>query len=261
MYRRKLLPGKLIITTAFIAITYFATGCASPNPTQRVIFLDGAGHLGAGRSVKSGLRGAGYRGEFKVFHWQSGLLWGVDHLIAARNQHVAQKLADQIEIQRRKYPEGFLSVMGLSAGTGVVLNALALLPDDIDVDSVALFQPSVSATHNLAPAMRHVRGKLYATCSGSDAILGTLLATADGGPLPPAGKIGFRVPLGLPKQDRIPYARVVNLPWRKKYRSYGWGGGHVSSTRSKFVKNVIAPRVLEQTSAYDATTPQVANHE
>ncbi|HRX85717.1 MAG TPA: hypothetical protein P5572_11930, partial [Phycisphaerae bacterium] len=147
--------------------------------------------------------------------------------------------------ERRRHPQGYLGVMGLSAGTAVVVSALELLPNDVQVDYVVLFEPSISATRNLAPAMRHVRGKLYATCSANDGILGTLLATADGGPLPPAGKIGFRVPLGLPAGQRPPYARVVNLPWRSKYRRMGWNGGHVSSTTSKFVELVIAPRMLQ----------------
>jgi len=231
----------------------FMVGCSSADPTKRVVFLDGAGHAGAGLSVHRGLRAAGYDGEFQTFRWQSGLLWGVDHLITARSDGAAQRLADELEMHRRQYPEGYLAVMALSAGSAVVLSALECLPEDIDVDVVVLFQPSVSATRNLAPAMKRVRGRLYATCSSTDAIIGSLLATADGGPLPPAGKIGFRVPLGLPTSHRQPYSRVVNLPWQKKYRKWGWGGGHVTSTSASFVKNVIAQRALQRSDP--TTTP------
>lgn len=222
-----------------------AGGCSAGDPAQRVIFLDGAGHLGAGMSVERGLRAAGYEGEFKVFHWQSGLLWGVDHLVAARSEATAQKLADEITLHRRQFPQGFLAVMGLSAGTNVLLSALELLPEGVQVNHVVLFQPSVSSLRNLAPAMRGVRGRLYATCSPSDMILTGLLTTSDGGPLPAAGKVGFRVPLGLPAAQRQPYVRVVNLPWSSKYSRYGWGGGHVSSTSAAFVRHVVAPRLLQ----------------
>lgn len=253
--------SKIGIVALLCALGGFAGGCSQADPRDRVIFLDGAGHLGAGGSVKRGLRAAGYHGEFDVYHWQSGLLWGVDHLVAARSTQRAQELADELALQRRRYPSGYLGVMGLSAGTAVVVTALELLPDDIQVDNVVLFQPSISATRNLAPAMRHVRGKLYATCSPTDAILGTLMATADGGPLPPAGKTGFRVPLGLPASQRTPYARVVNLPWRSKYQRMGWGGGHVSSTSAEFVEHVIAPRALARPEPETGPPSAVATYQ
>ena len=240
MMRKSLLVGWVL------ASTWILCGCRAADPSHRVVFLDGAGHLGAGAAVKRGLRAAGFEGEFTTFHWQSGLLWGVDHLLAARSEHTARVLAREIELHRRRYPDGYLALMGLSAGSSVVLSALEHLPEGVQVDAVVLFQPSVSATHNLALAMRGVREKLYATCSRSDAILAGLLATSDGGPLPAAGKIGFRVPLGLPTTQRQPYVRVVNLPWRSKYTQYGWGGGHVTSTSAKFVEQVIAPRILPE---------------
>lgn len=227
-----------------LAVAVLFPGCKGPDPSQRIVFLDGAGHFGAGGSVKRGLRSAGYEGEFATFRWQSGLLWGVDHLFAANSDGPARKLVGEIELHRRQHPNGYFALMGLSSASAVILNALEQLPDDIDVDAVVLFQPSVSATRNLAPAVTHVRGNLYATCSQYDGIIGALLATADGGSLPAAGKTGFRVPLTLPASQRQPYTRVVNLPWQKKYRRWGWGGGHVSSTRSSFVKNVIAPHIL-----------------
>jgi hypothetical protein len=227
-----------------LAVGSVLAGCKSADPAKQIIFLDGAGHAGAGLAVKRGLNRAGYDGNFDTLRWQSGLLWGVDHLLAARSQRNARKLVREIVDHRRRYPEGFLAVMGLSAGSSVVVSALSQLPPGMQVDSVVLFQSSVSATRNLAPTMRGVRGKLYATCSKSDAILSTLLATSDGGPLPPAGKIGFRVPLGLTPEQRRPYLRVVNLPWRPKYRKLGWRGGHLTATSARFVERVIAPRVL-----------------
>lgn len=225
------------------AILTGAGGCSTPTTAAHVIFLDGAGHLGAGATVREGLRKSGYKGSFEEFVWSSLLLWGTDHLIGARSGLHADRLADKITEFRRAEPNGYLAVMSLSAGTNIALSALERLPDDVQVDYVVLFQPSVSSKRNLGPALRHVKKRLYATASRRDAILATLLLTADGKAETPAGRDGFRCPRELPRADRAQYAKVKNLRWRSKYERFGWDGGHTSSTGSKFVKYVIAPRM------------------
>ena len=108
--------------------------------------------------------------------------------------------------------------MGLSAGSAVILNALERLPEGVQVKNVVFFQPSVSASHDLTPALAHISGKLYATCSRRDAILSTLGVNADGQSGAPAGRSGFRIASGLTAKQRRLYTKVVNLPWRKQYR-------------------------------------------
>ena len=232
------------LIACMLALAIVGGGCASRDPSQRIIFLDGASHCGCGWSVSRGMRAAGFQGEFRGFVWTSFLLWGADHLVAARSPAKADRLARQIIVFRHMHPDGYLALMGLSAGSAVILAALERLPDDVQVDYVVLFQPSVSASRDLGPALRHVKEALYATCSGQDAILAALPVNADGQPGPPAGRTGFRVPLGLTESQRQPYRKVVNVPWRPTYRRYGWGGGHTASTKPRFVQHVLAPRVL-----------------
>ncbi len=222
-------------------------GCgAAPRPSSVVLFLDGAGHFTAGGNVRNGLRMAGYDGQFQNYLWTSFLGWGTDHLLVARSGLKAQGLADRIERLRRKHPDGEIHVMGLSAGTAVILNALERLPEGTDVDTVVLFSSSVYANRDLTPALRHVRRALYATCSRHDLILSSLVLTADGETGSPAGRTGFRIPPTVPKSVRSEYAKVVNLPWMPNYTAYGWNGGHVAATRAEFVKHVIAPRALSR---------------
>jgi pimeloyl-ACP methyl ester carboxylesterase len=209
-----------------------------------VIFLDGAGHFTAGGNVKKGLRLAGYDGQFKTYVWTSFLGWGADHLLVAGSSLKAKGLADRIEQFRREHPDGDIHVMGLSAGTAVVLNALERLPEGTEVDTVVLFSSSVHANRDLTPALQHVRRALYATCSRYDLILGSLVITADGATGSPAGRTGFRIPPGVPKEKRVAYAKLVNLSWTPNYVAYGWNGGHVAATKAEFVKHVIAPRVM-----------------
>lgn len=195
---------------------------------------------------------AGYDGQFRGFVWTSFLLWGADHLLAARSTLNAKNLASYIQRYYRDQPDGQLTLMGLSAGSAVILNALERLPEGVEVENVVLFQPSVASGHDLTPALAHIRGKLYATCSRQDALLATLSVNADGQSGAPAGRSGFRIASGLTTKERRLYTKVVNLPWRKQYRQYGWRGGHVTSTNHKFVKHIIAPRVMEPSSP----TPQ-----
>ncbi len=240
-HRRK----KIVASIAICCISWMGSGCAQVDPEKRVVFLDGAGYFGGGPSVSRGLRMAGYDGEFRGFVWTSFLLWGADHLIAARSDLNANNLSGYIQRYYRDHPDGTLTVMGLSAGCSVILNALERLPDGCEVANVVLFQPSVSASRNLVPALGHIRGKLYATCSRKDALLAALGVNADGEPGPPAGRSGFRIASGLSAKQRRVYTKVVNLPWRSQYKKYGWNGGHVGSTNRKFVKHMIASRIME----------------
>ncbi|MBN1341062.1 MAG: hypothetical protein JXQ73_00175 [Phycisphaerae bacterium] len=236
--------GNILARTAILALAACAAGCQSGNPTPKVIFLDGAGHFGAGYSVRSGLEQAGFVGSFETFSWSSWLGPGADHLVVARSKGKARQLADRIADVRREFPGGKIYVMGLSAGTALIVSALEDLPKGVSVDGVVLFSPSVSATRNLAPALRHVSGRLYATCSPHDGILSAIAVNADGGSGLPAGIQGFTLPVKLARDELMLYAKVVNVPWQPSYVGFGWHGGHVQVTTRGFVQHVVAPRAF-----------------
>jgi len=232
-------------------------GCRPPSVSPLVIFLDGAGHFTAGPSVRSGMERGGYIGSFDNFYWSSFLGPGADHLVVARSQLKARQLADKSRQVRGDFPKGKIYVMGLSAGTALIVTALEDLPPGVCVDGVVLFSSSVSGQRDLSRALRHVNGRLYATCSPHDGILSNLPVNADGGSGPPAGLNGFTVPVTLRQEDRAQYAKVINLPWQPSYAGYGWRGGHVDATNSKFIQHVIAPRVLA-TEPYPLDRPILA---
>jgi hypothetical protein len=132
---------RLAIALSLVPGTALCGGCGSSVRSPLVIFLDGAGHYTAGGSVKSGLREAGYKGAFETFVWSSFLLWGADHFLVARSGHKAHALADRITRARRAHPKGRIYVMGLSAGTALVVGALERLPEGIEVNNVVLLSP------------------------------------------------------------------------------------------------------------------------
>lgn len=179
------------------------------------------------------------------FSWSTFLGPGPDHLLVARSKSVGASLARKIEEVRKSSPNRPIYVMGLSAGTAVVLSAIEQLEGGCTVDAVALLSPSVSARRDLTSAMRNIRYGLYATCSRKDAILGSMVVNADGESGQPAGLNGFV----LARQGRraeAAYRRVYNIPWRTAYVEHDWDGGHVSVTSPRFISNVIVPRLTSQ---------------
>lgn len=231
------------VTMCLAAVALLA-GCGAEQAGSVVFYCEGAGWYASSGSVEAGLRAAGYEGRFENYAWSSYLGAGADHLISARSSLVASGLSRKIEAARKADPDASIHVMGLSAGTAVALSALEQLTEGVRVNSVVLFAPSVSARHDLTEAMRHVRGRLYATNSPHDGILRALAVNADGVRGPVAGRTGFRMAAGADAATRAAYDRVVNLPWRSGYIAYNNHGGHTEATRTLFVKAVIAPRIL-----------------
>jgi hypothetical protein len=219
-------------------------GCSHPTNGPLVIFLDGAGWYSGSSSVERGLRQAGYIGDFETFSWSAYLGPVPDHFLNARSPLIAQRLANKVEEKRAVDPDSPIHIIGLSAGTSLILSALEAMKDDVAVDNVILFSPSVSGEHNLTKAMQHVRRNLYATCSPYDGILKGLPGNADGKGGAPAGLRGFRPPRKSGPRTIAAYDRVVNLPWQPSYAGFGWTGSHVSVTSRDFVASVISPRIL-----------------
>lgn len=229
---------------ALVTAVLLLSGCKVSLSTPRVIYLDGAGWYSSAGSVSAGLRSGGYRGAFERFNWSSLLGVGADHFVASRSGLNARRLARRIQAIHEADPGGPLHLIGLSAGTLVVLRALEALPEEVSVDRVVLLSSSVSAGFDLSEALPHVRGRIYATCSPYDRILSSLAVSADGRTGKTVGQIGFVLPKDLLPEQKQRYQKVVNLHWNPAYAGFGWNGGHVSATNRRFVRTVITPRVL-----------------
>ncbi|MCH7813931.1 MAG: hypothetical protein IID40_07915 [Planctomycetes bacterium] len=247
----------LVVPVLASCLGLVLAGCNHGISTPRVVYLDGAGWFGSSRAVSSGLRTAGYRGAFETFTWTTFLGAPADHFVAARSAIPAARLARRLTTLRRANPKGKIYLIGLSAGTAVVVKGLEALPDGIEVDQVVLLSSSVSARHDLADALKHVRGRLYATCSLGDLILAAMGVSSDGKVGRAGGRAGFVLPKRHTPAIREQYAKMVNLPWRPGYVAFGWNGGHVRVTRAEFIQRVIAPRILSD-QPYPLDRPLVA---
>ncbi|HUU84607.1 MAG TPA: hypothetical protein VM243_14000 [Phycisphaerae bacterium] len=229
---------------ALLGLIIFAAGCRATNSTPMVLYLDGAGWYGSHRSFEAGLRRGGYTGRVQNFTWTSFLGPGADHLLAARSGIPARRLAGRIREIRRHSPQGKIHLVGRSSGSAVVIQALEQLPPGVEVDHVLFLQSSVSPRRNLADALEHVRGRMYATTSRHDMLLAAMTVCAEGELGPPAGRTGFLLPRSLSESQKRLYAKLILLPWRPAYAALGWDGGHFHVTRKDFVEHVIAPRLL-----------------
>lgn len=219
-------------------------GCQASLTCPRVIFLDGAGWVSGDHPVRQGLQRAGFPGAVERFGWSSFLGPLPDHLLAGPGHPKVTVLANRITALRRANPDGNIVLIGLSAGTCIIVYALETLPAEVAVDYVVLLSPSISSRHDLQKALRHVKHRLYATQSKYDAILSAApSAGLEFGR--PAGQIGFRLPVELDAEGRELYRKVVSLSWRPGHAAYGWNGGHVSATNSEFIRVIIAPRIMD----------------
>jgi pimeloyl-ACP methyl ester carboxylesterase len=178
------------------------------------------------------------------FGWSSGIA-PLDHATAGPSHPKADELAGRITDLRRANPHGQIVVMGLSAGSAIILYALEKLTEDVEVDDVVLLSASVSGRTDLREALSHVKGRMYVTINPYDAIL---MVGDSSGPESgdPAGRTGFVIPadasFDMPGQSV--YNKVEYIQWKKEYESMGWKAGHVGTTSSDFIKLVIAPKIM-----------------
>jgi len=234
------------------------SGCVvlqrAPTPTERddvVFYCDGAGGGGPltnwGDSVRQGLLDDGYEGEFRHFRWQTGLGALADQTSSLQyKRRRAGELAGAIRDHWRRFPGGSVHLIGLSAGSAIVVFALEELPDRYRVDHVFLLGSSLSADYDLSRALRRVRGEMYVFTSRHDRVLSVLVplaGTADRRRVGRRviGRYGVLMPPDADEETQDLYSRVVHVEWDDARAGLGDPGTHTGATRPQFVRNFIAP--------------------
>jgi pimeloyl-ACP methyl ester carboxylesterase len=152
-----------------------------------------------------------------------------------------KSFAKALKSWRGRYPSGRLTLLGHSAGCGVILGTLARLDKPVDVENVVLLAPSVSPNYDIGPALRHIRGILHVFHSDADTLwLGwrtSTFGTYDSVHTAAAGKIGFNVD----HLDPTLRTRVMQHGYEPDYNSLGNAGGHWGSLVRRFDDKAIAP--------------------
>jgi pimeloyl-ACP methyl ester carboxylesterase len=154
-----------------------------------------------------------------------------------------RKLAEQVKVWRANRPDVPVFLVGHSAGSAVVLNAVASLPAG-SVERVILLAPSVSADYDLRPALRRIRSSVDVFYSNQDwASLGlgvAIVGTADRRWTAAAGRVGFR-PIAECPEDRELYTKLRQHRWDPSMSWSGHLGGHYGPTRTTFLRAYVTP--------------------
>lgn len=204
-------------------------------------YAPGAGNVDFGDAgLRSGLDSAGYKGEVATYTWTISFNPAIDQTLRINAKLRAALLADEIVAYMKRYPGRQVNLVGLSAGTGIVVWALENMPEQYKVKNVILLGSSLWHRYDLRAALRRVDGKIYNYFSSNDAILagpmkifGTIDGVfADDG----AGAVGFH---GAGVGDR-----VVNIRWKPEYSRYGYNGGHTDGTSPGFVRAVLSKHII-----------------
>ena len=213
------------------------------------------GELPVDHALINGLKDAGWSGPTRIYDWTEHDP-GLDALLARkRNEREAEKVERGLERRLREDPSLSITLTSHSAGTGIAVWALEKLPPDMKVQTLVLMAPALSPGYDLSKALSHVRGRAYVFSSEFDvAVLGTgtsLFGTVDGVKTRAAGLLGFKQPPGA---DPAQYAKLVPMPYDKAWMKFGNIGDHIGCMGRAFVRYVVAPRLIHDLGARDATT-------
>lgn len=205
-------------------------------------YCPGAGNYDMGDvDIRRGLEAAGYRGQVAAFLWTMSFSPVIDQIVRINPILRSRVLASYIRKYREQYPDRPVHLIGLSAGTGVVLWAIEALPEGCYVDDVVLLASSLSSRFDASKALRRIRGRIYVYYSPNDAVLSLpvrITGTIDGVfTRDAAGLVGLHPPGG-------PHDRIVNIPWCPEFKKLGYYGGHTDCTSPRFVEAEVAPRLM-----------------
>ena len=212
-----------------------------------VVCLGGAGGMmGHTDDIRKGLLDGGVDSAIEVFDWSSGLII-FDQMDIKTNKRKAKALARRIERYQRQYPGRPVHLIGVSAGTGLLVWALEDMGPQHRVDSAFLIAPSLWWKYDLSPAMKNVNGHLYAFHSPLDAVLALLVpivGTVDRINGISGGLHGFSLPDETDGQTKSLYdSKLAQIAWQAKDTACGHIGNHLGATQPAYVSERIAPLV------------------
>jgi len=250
-FKQNPFKAKSLITLPIFLIALAAGGCQSNAPLegQNLVVLvpgcagDGFWYNGLRKSVASGQPGRTVR----TFEWGLPLpLYMLNLQDEGVHSKAEMRLAKAIKSWRDRYPGGHLTLLGHSAGCGVILGSLKRIEKQVDVENVVLLAPSVSPDYEIRPALRQIGGALHVFYSADDRLwlgwrTGTF-GTYDSVRGAAAGKVGFNAD-GLEADLRM---KLVQHSYEPQFAELGNGGGHFGSLGKKFDDRVIAPLVARQ---------------
>lgn len=254
----------LVKTYAVERARYGLPESAGPTSQEVIFVLDGVGGFQfVPLVVRKAFRMDGVNIGTIVVRWQFGLIGEIwtDLMWRSRNERQAAKLADRIQSFRTANPDVTIHVVAYSGGCGVALWACERLRPEVGVETLLLVCPAVSPTFNLAPALQNVR-RCYALVSRKDSIIlgvGTsIFGTTDRKFSSSAGRLGFRRPTGLSREDEACYDRLRQIEWSPDLRRLGNLGGHAGWASVAFLREHLVSLLCGQPRLKSDKLPSAA---
>lgn len=209
------------------------------------------GYSWLNRRIRRGLVEAGVPYAIQIHDWTLGLHRAIYNLRSEKlHRYQTLVIRNKILSYQRNYPHRPVFLIGHSGGGAMSLRTLECLPDRTTISGAILLGAAISPAYDLCPALKHVDRKIWNMTSLADFIfLGMLTLSAgtlDGCHSLSAGMTGF----GNCQLDPQLAARFEECPYRLEYFRYGHYSGHFGFTAPSFVKNYIAP-LLMQTDVRD----------
>jgi pimeloyl-ACP methyl ester carboxylesterase len=227
--------------------TFLSTHDAGDPPPRHVVFVaDGAGDY---RACSSSLRDTAHTDglplEVVTFVWSHGYLLNIaDHVDYAYARHRGRELADRVREQRRERPDLPVSLVGHSAGCGVVLAAAEQLPPDA-IDRIILLAPSLSEEYDIRPALRAARFGVDNFYSPEDWLwLGVFIhvvgAMDDASATRTAGRYGFTT-AGEDAAAEPLYSKLRQHRWKPEHWPLGHDGEHYGAYQPDHLRRFVLP--------------------
>lgn len=209
-----------------------------------VICLSGAGGvMGEVGRIRQGLVDGGVGCAIEAFEWSTGNLLA-DQTDLMANKEKARMLTRRIEKYQEERPDCPVHLIGVSAGTGLVVWAVENLSPDRPVDNVMLVASSLSGRYDLSGVLKNVGGCLCSYYSAADLVLGILVpvtGTVDRTSGSAGGLGGFRIPDDADDQTWMLYSdRLLQIGWKPADATYGHIGDHLGGTQPAYVREYIA---------------------
>jgi len=238
-----------------VLVAALATGCSQVNYTSPerydrglVVCLSGAGGMvGECDRMRDGLASGGVDRAIEVFDWSRGDVLS-DQVSVESNRRMAGTLARRLESYMTEHPGRPVHLMGISAGTGLVVWALEDLQQGFQAEGAVLMASSLDTKYNLGPALAKVRDHIYSFGSPVDPVLSlgvTVAGTVDRGGGLGGGLVGFSPPATASDADKNAYKQKLSLvTWWPGDWVLGNTGTHLGSTSPAFVRVKIAPLIM-----------------
>jgi hypothetical protein len=237
---------------ALLTLSLSICGCSAVSRDAEHLTLVVAGAAGDGPwydGLRRGLVDGGAPRPVQTMTWGAPLPFSMLNLQSKPIHDAAEaKLARILSEWRAKHPDGRLTLVGHSAGCGVILGGLARV-DGAQAETIVLLAPSLSPGYDLAPALKQVDGTMHVFHSTRDHLFlhwrTTTFGTYDNVRTPAAGHLGFTAT----------HPRLSQHPYDPAWEDLGNDGSHDGPLASSFVRSVIAPLVSTGSTRSSAASP------